>query len=378
MKKKNKKKKKILEFNQKLSKFSGSGEKLVKLPKNFLHLGLCELRRDRIKNWTKVFKYGNKVYTQVGPESLNMYDKTILFDILRAFDDIENRELKLRKDNDFLKKVDKKNEKALTLLDLMEKKGKEDGKENLGQEIAPYYLFTTIKMNFNEFCRKYVGSSRMRRNNVIKTIKRLLFTKTTCEEKIGNNLKEFATFHYLVDFSLHNGEASFTVSKQLRESAKNGLYIHYDMFKSIKSSIGKALYLFFIGNRNTTFSYSTIKDAIGLTDEDFQNRALIKQGLESLKQSQFIKEYSVETRANDIYYVFKYGIIDNANKVNELQSSGNGNVLQIQNFQIGVTDGDKSVTDGDKSVTDGDKSVTEGDKSVTDGERGVQVLELFQ
>ena len=347
MKKNNKKKKKVLEFSQKLSKFSGSGQELVKLPKNFLHLGLCELRRDRIKNWTKVFKYGNKVYTQVGPESLNMYDKTILFDILRAFDDIENREFKLRKDNNFLKKVDKKEEKALTLLDLMEKKGKEDGYENLGQETPPYYLFTTIKMNFNEFCRKYVGAIGHSKENVGESIERLLFTKTTCKEKIGNNLKEFATFHYLVDFSLHNGEASFTVSKQLRESAKNGLYIHYDMFKSIKSSIGKALYLFFIGNRNTAFSYSTIKDAIGLTDEDFQNRALIKQGLESLKQSKFIKEYNIETRTNDIYYVFKYGIIGEANKNNELQSVDNGNVLQIQNFQEVLNDGDKSVNDGE-------------------------------
>ena len=342
------KKKKKLELNdKKLSKFSGSGQELVKLPKNFLHLGLCELRRDRIKNWTKVFKYGNKIYTQVGPESLNMYDKTILIDILRAFDDIENKEFKLKKDRELLKKVKENEEKALTLLDLMEKKGKEDGKDNLGQETASYYLFSTIKINFNEFCRKYVGASRGRRSNVIETIKRLLFTKTTCEEKIGNNFKEFATFHYLVDFGLHNGIASFTVSKQLRESAKNGLSIHYDTFKSIKSNIAKALYLFFIGNKNTTFSYSTIKDALGLNDEGFKNRELIKQGIEILKQSKFLKNYEIQNRTNDIHYILTYNLIDKDNKIKELQLVDDGNILRIQDFKTDVTDGDKTVTDGE-------------------------------
>lgn len=306
-------KKKSFKTKKRTSKFYGPAEDIIKLPKNFLHLGLCELRRDRIKNWTKEFKYGNKTYVQFGPESLNMYDKTILFDILRAFNDIENKEFQIKKSEELLEKAKNNDKKALTEIELIDKKGKEDGeimRRHNQSEPMPYYSFNTIQINYDYFCRKYVGAVGHSKENVWNSLERLLLTKTICKEKEGDKLKEFKPFHYLVDFTLHNNIATFTVSTQLRESTKNGLSIHYNTFKAIKTNIGKALYLLLISNKNKTFSYITIKNALGLSDEEFKNIALIKEGLEALKDIKFIKEYEILNKNNGLYYTIKYNTLD--------------------------------------------------------------------
>lgn len=57
----------------------------------------------------------------------------------------------------------------------------------------------------------------------------------------------------------------------------------------------------------------------------------------------------MQNRINDTYYILTYGLLDNGNKINDLQSANSGNVLQINDFKV----------------------------DVTDGEGGVQILELF-
>ena len=121
-------------------------------------------------------------------------------------------------------------------------------------------------------------------------------------------------------------------------------------------------------------SWSGLKNALSLDDEDFQNRALIKQGLKSLKESKFLKDFKIEKREIDTFYVLEYDILNNANKIADLTDAIPPEPAILQDKKEGVTDGDKTVTDGDKTVTDGDKTVTDGDKTVTDGEGGSEIV----
>ena len=360
MTKKHNKKQKVkkkLDAN-KLSKFTGKD--LTKLPKNFLHYGLVELKRERVKNWYKIFEYGSIKITQSAPESPNMYDKTILINILRALKDKEIEQRKIVKDDVLEKKAASGDENAIKDLNLIERKGRRDVFDEHNN--ADAYIFNTFYIDFNEFCYRYVGGSRESKNNILDSIERLLHCKTTYRQ----GTREFETFHYIVDFNLdkETNIARFTVSKQLKESAENGLGIHYDTFSRIKSPIGKSLYLFFIGGKNIVFSYATIKFALGLTDEEIENRKLIIRGLNELVNIKFIKSFEIQTRRDDIYYLLTYGIIDKVNQgfIDDIPSEP----LQIAVLQGGVNDDPESVNDDPESVNDDPESVNDNPESVND------------
>jgi hypothetical protein len=364
------KKKKEIKINN-LSKFQGNTK--VKVFKKFLHLGLCELKRQRTTGpWKKMFKYGNIQITLTGAESINMYDKGILLAVLKAAQDKKKEVLVKQVIQKIYDNDNEENNSKLRLTDeiktLITRKGKPD--ETIGDmNKKNIHRFYTFSIKFNEFCNKYAKVGRQRRTNVYHSIKRLWGIQTIHEEidKTGK-IVDAATFSYIVSFSLHDGVITFTLSNMLIESCEKGLLVSYDFFLSLKTEIAKSLYLFFMGNVNNTFTYKTIKDAMSLDDEDKQNRALIKQGLKSLKESKFLKDFKIENRENDTFYILTYDILNNDNKIADLTDITTSEPAILQDDKKGVTHGDKTVTHGDKTVTHGDKTVTHGDKTVTHGE----------
>ena len=305
------------EHESDLSKYFGKNK--VKVFKKFLHLTLCDLKRKRTLNWNKVFKYGSTYITQTAPESINMYDKGIFLAILKLFQDKEKEKIK--------NKIIKINGEDMNLenKNIVERKGvPDDIKKGVSDVVVELYCFSTISIKFNDFCKNYAKVSREGKNNVINSLKRWLLTKTIYEEKDKNGkVVSVQPFHYLIDFRLKDGVLLFTLSDQVLNSCKNGLIISYDMFLFLKSEIAKALYMFFMGNRSTSFSYETLRNSLGLEDEDFKNRELIKQGLNILKKQEFLKDFHVEKRDNDIFYLITYG------------------------YKKTVNDGDKTVNDGE-------------------------------
>ena len=373
--KKNNKNRKINPDN--LSKFQGNNK--VKVFKKFLHMGLCDLRRERTKNWHKVCISGNTQIEQFGAESLNMYDKSIFLGVIKLAQDKKNESsikkiVQTKDDYGKEKIISDFKDKSEELL--IQRKGKTDIIREEEEYTNKIHIFYTFCVKFNEFCNKYTRVSRQRRNNVLKSIERLWATRTLHKEfsSTGKIIEE-TPFYYIVDFRLSKGVITFTLSNMLIESCNKGLIISYDFFLSLKTEIAKALYLFFSGTKNNTFAYKTLKNSLGLDDEDFKNRELIKTGLKSLKESKFLKDFKIENRESDTFYILIYDILNNDNKINNLIDITPQEPAILADKKDGVTDGDKTVTDGDKTVTDGDKTVTDGDKTVTDGERGYQINE---
>ena len=333
-----------------LSKFQG--ENKVKVFKKFLHMGLCDLRRERTKNWHKVCISGNTQIEQFGQESLNMYDKTIFLGVIKLAQDKKNESsikkiVQIKDDYGKEKIISDFQNKSEELL--IQRKGKTDIIKEWSENTNKIHLFYTFNVNFNEFCNKYARVSRQRRGNVLKSIERLWATRTLHKEfNAAGKIIEETPFYYIVDFRLSEGIITFTLSNMLIESCKKGLLISYDFFLSLKTEIAKALYLFFSGTKNNTFAYKTLKNSLGLDDEDKHNKALIQQGLKSLKESKFLKDFKIENREIDTFYILTYDILNNDNKITYLTDVAPQEPAILADDKKGVTDGDQTVTDGDR------------------------------
>ena len=465
--------------NLKSTKFTGNDGYLA--ADFMLHFGLCDLRRERTKNWKKSFYNEKTTITSSCPESLNMYDKRILFAILKLFFDMKDKEaiydkkispevkeikeryrkklveksdtelykdyenilnyyqkalLKESKYNNYFKYCDSNlkfkileyydynlpifreswliSHKELTDVDDINKKinfyvyGDKDknsyeyyikrGKEEYIDCLPSIFKFKIINLekisesykhikfenetdrkilektneidtnqkffkdidekilsatfsyvktscNFNIFLKKYVKTGKQSKENVIESLKRLSQSKVFYDDKKNNRHFQF---HLLVDYSILNGNIYLlSDTKFIDYSFKHNLLFYFDIFLSLKSEIGKALYLYFIGNKNTTVKYKTLKDAIGLDDENFQNKALVRQGLNELKNIKFIKDFKIENREIDTFYILTYDILNNDNKIN--------NLIDVTTSKPAILkDGDNLVCDGDKKVCDGD------------------------
>ncbi len=366
MTKKNKQRKKIKknklqQFNVEkitsLSKFQG--ERKVKVFKHFFHFGLCELRRQRIKNWEKKFKWGDMIITMQAPESLNMYDKGILLAILVLFSEkAKNGDIKI---SEILNKPEEIDERGK---ELIARKGKPDDilqDYRVGSDFD-VFKFVSVSIDFNKFCREYAGVRPDHKKDVLDSIQRWLSTKTIYRDDVD---KKFYAFHYIVDSRRKNNIISFAISQQLLDSCNNGLILAYDTFMSIKTEIGKMIYLFLLGNTNTVFSYTSLKNALGLSDEDFKNRELIKQGLNAIQEKEILLSFKIENRINDTYYIVTYG---------RLLKENQGKQPLIKGLADTHLDGDKTHLDGDKTHLDGDKTHLDGDKTHLDGEGGVEIV----
>ncbi|MHB1601941.1 MAG: hypothetical protein ACYCUT_10260, partial [bacterium] len=321
-----------------LSKFKG-GRK-VKVFKKFFHFGLCELRRQRIKNWEKKFKWGDLTVTMQAPESLNMYDKGILLAILVLFSE-KAGELKIDEivNPEFAAKPEelKIEEKMIEMINRIKKL--HPGKYNA-------FSLASVAIDFDKFCKDYAGVSRAGRQNVLDSIKRWLSTKMFSQKG-----KEFQTFHFVVDLIINkNNIATFTISRRLLDSCGDGLFLAYDTFQSIKTEIGKMLYLFLLGNTNTVFSYTSLKNALGLTDKDDNNRELIKQGLSALQEKKILLSFKIENRTNDTYYLVIYGRL--LKESQEKQPFTDINIIKVADYRASL----ESVNDGGESVNDAGES----------------------
>ncbi|MHB1546077.1 MAG: hypothetical protein ACYCV8_05420 [bacterium] len=348
-------KKKKTPAAQQLSKFKG--ERKVKVFKHFFHLGLCELRRQRIKNWHKEFKRGDLTITMQAPESLNMYDKGILLAILVLFAEKAD-ELKTAVFNNNPEKMSEKKK------ELIARKGKPDKKRKDDYDFD-VFRFAQVQVDFNKFCRDYAGVRPDHKKNVLDSIQRWLSAKTIYRDDVE---KKFYAFHYLIDFCRENNIVKFTVSQQLLDSCNNGLILAYDIFQSINTEIGKMLYLFLLGNINTVFSYKSLKSAFGLADEDKYNRELIKQGFTALHEKEILSEFRIENRVNDSYYTVTYGRLLKENQ--EKQPFINNNIVNMANYKA-LPD---SHHDGDQTNHDGDQTNHDGDQTNHDGDQGIEII----
>ena len=488
-----KKKKKQSTTPQNLSKFQGNDGYLA--ADFMLHFGLCDLKRNRTTNWKKSFYNGKTTITSSCPESLNMYDKRVLFAILKLFFDMKGKEaiynkeispkikeikekyhkklvkksdtelyedyknilnyyqkvlLKESKYNNYFKYCDSNlkfkileyydydlptfpelwlsSRKELTDVDdinkkinfyvygdenknsyeyyikrgqeeyidclpaifkfkiinlekiaesykyikfenetdrkILEKTNEIDTNQKFFKDIDKKILSATFSYakascNFNIFLKKYVKTGKQSKENVIESLKRLSQSKVFYDDK--KNSRHFQ-FHLLVDYSILNGNIYLLSDKKFVDySFKHNLLFYFDIFLSLKSEIAKALYLYFIGNKNTTVKYKTLKDAIGLDDENFQNKALVRQGLNELKNIKFIKDFKIENRFDDIFYILKYGVLNDVNKDVALLDVTPPEPANLQRLKEVVCDGDNMVCDGDNMVCDGDNMVCDGD-----------------
>ena len=351
MDKKRKKQNRQKKKKDNLSKFQGNNK--IKVFKKFLHMGLCDIKRERVDNWHKVFKYGNAQIEQFGQKgSLNMYDKTIFLGVLKLAQDKE-------KESSIKKIIQTKINKSTEVeyderqivsnptpeqKELIERKGKADEikEHKSGSGVSDIHLFYTFNIKFNKFCDKYTQTGRRHKENVLHSIERLWATRILHKEfDSSGKIIEETPYYYIVDFRLNkDGIMTFTLSNMLMESCKKGLLISYDFFLSLKTEIAKALYLFFSGTKNNTFAYKTLKDALSLSDEDFKNRELIKQGLNFLKESKFIKDFKIENREIGIFYILTYDILNNDNKIAYLTDVAPSEPAIL-------SDGDKRVPDGE-------------------------------
>ena len=345
-------KKKEIKRNN-LSKFQGNNK--VRVFKKFLHLGLCELKRQRTTGpWKKIFKHGNIQITLTGAESVNMYDKGILLAVIKAAQDKKNEVIIKQVIQKTYEEDDNNSKNRLTdeIKSLIARKGKPD--KTIGDiNKRDIHRFYTFSIKFNEFCDKYAKAGRQRRTNVYNSIKRLWGIQTIHEEidKTGK-ITEAATFSYIVSFSLRDGIITFTLSNMFIESCEKGLLISYDFFLSLKTEIAKSLYLFFSGTKNNIFAYKTLKNALSLDDEDFQNRALISQGLKSLKESKFLKDFKIENREIDTFYILTYDILINDNKIAELTDVTPSEPAILKALSDTLHDNGETLYDGGETLHD--------------------------